>query len=107
MRRVANPDRERIEAAVLSLARGGHLVLSVDEDRYVQVWLREDGLYQLEHRAGSPGEHYRTLTVSAEKVYTAFGGWSRGEDGWDAPFTWQSIGAWFTAEGDQGAGTSV
>lgn len=91
-KRVKNPGRSRIEAAVLAMARDGVLVLSAEQDHtYIQVWQRPDGIYQLEHRAGSPSEHYQTLTVSPEKVYTAFDAWRRGDDGWDAPFTWRLI----------------
>ena len=63
------------------------------DDVYIQVWQRPDGIYQLEHRAGSPSEHYQTLTVSSGKVFTAFDAWRRGEVGWDTPFTWRLIDA--------------
>ncbi|KOX19204.1 hypothetical protein ADK67_34210 [Saccharothrix sp. NRRL B-16348] len=87
-----NPGRSRIEAAVLAMARDSVLVLSAErEDVYIQVWQRPDGIYQLEHRAGSPSEHYQTLTVSPEKVYTAFEAWRQGDHRWDIPFTWRSI----------------
>ncbi|MCC8249713.1 hypothetical protein [Saccharothrix luteola] len=90
--RLENPDRGRIEAAVLALARDSVLVLSAErDDVYIQVWQRPDGIFQLEHRAGSPSEHYQTLTVSAEKVYTAFDAWRRAADGWESPFTWRLI----------------
>jgi hypothetical protein len=94
-----DPSRSRIEAAVLSLPRDGHLGLEhsgVDKaDEYIQVWLRPDGIYQLEYRDGSPTEHYQTLTVSADKVHTAFNAWRLGDREWRAGFTWTCIGSMF------------
>ena len=57
-----------------------------DDNTYIQAWLRPDGLYQLEHRAGSPVEHFQTMTASAEKVHTAFSAWLRDDEGWARPF---------------------
>jgi hypothetical protein len=93
--RVQNPDDSRIEAAVLTMASESVVVLSETDDTYIQVWQRPDGLYQLEHRAGSPLEHFQTMTVSAEKVHTAFIAWRHDEDGWADPFTWKSISELF------------
>ena len=31
------------------------------------------------------------MTVSADKVHTAFTAWQRNEAGWADPFTWKSI----------------
>jgi hypothetical protein len=64
-------------------------------DNYVQVWLRQDGIYQLEYRDGTPAEHYRTLTVSADKVHTAFNAWRTDDREWRTSFTWTCIGSMF------------
>lgn len=67
---------------MIGLPRDAYLILDDSSgrpgDEYIQVLLRQDGVYQLEFRAGSPAEHYQTLTVSAEKVHTAFNGWRLG-----------------------------
>ena len=88
-----NPDAGQLEAAVLNLASEGVVVLSEyrDDDTYLQVWHRPDGLYQLEHRAGSPLEHFQSMTVSAAKVHTAFTGWLHDEADWADPFSWKSV----------------
>lgn len=92
------PHGPALEAAVLKLGRGDHLVLTcaADSNCYAQVWLRPDGDYQLEYRDRSPAEHYQTRTRSAEAVAAALAGWAAGEIDWRDSFTWESIGAWFT-----------
>ncbi|MEV6238128.1 hypothetical protein [Lentzea sp. NPDC051838] len=94
-RRIRNPKDGEIEAAVLNMARETSVVLSETDDTYIQVWQRPDGIYQLEHRAGSPQEHFQTLTVSPEKVHTAFIAWRRNEAAWADPWTWKSISEMF------------
>ncbi|NKE57317.1 hypothetical protein FXN61_10920 [Lentzea sp. PSKA42] len=95
--RLQNPDDSRIEAAVRTLARESVVVLSEtnDDNTYIQVWQRPDGLYQLEHRAGSPLEHFQTVTVSADKVHAAFTAWLDNDEGWADPFTWKPISELF------------
>ncbi|MDX8034109.1 hypothetical protein SK803_28155 [Lentzea sp. BCCO 10_0856] len=97
IRRTTNPDAGQVEAAVLTLARESSVVLSEyhDDNTYIQVWQRPDGLYQLEHRAGSPLEHFRTITVSADKVHAAFTAWLHEEDDWTGAFTWKTISELF------------
>jgi hypothetical protein len=89
--RTPDPDDTQVEAAVLNMASESVVVLSETDDTYIQVWQRPDGLYQLEHRAGSPLEHFHAMTVSADKVHTAFTAWRHNDDSWAAPFTWKAI----------------
>jgi hypothetical protein len=81
------------------LPRDSHLILEDSREgranEYIQVWLRQDGVYQLEYRDGSAAEHYQTLTVSVGKVHTAFNAWRLGEREWQAAFTWTCIGSLF------------
>ena len=97
VRRIKNPSDSHVEVAVLNMARESVVVLSeTDADNtYIQAWQRPDGLYQLEHRAGSPVEHFQTMTVSAEKVHTAFTAWLRRDEGWADPFTWKELSELF------------
>ncbi|WP_329186435.1 hypothetical protein [Actinacidiphila glaucinigra] len=92
------PHGVALEKAVLNLPRDGNPVLECagDEQCYHQVWHRPDGTYQLEYRDRAPAEHYRTRTVSAEKVVAALPGWTAGGAGWRDAFPWESIGSWFT-----------
>jgi hypothetical protein len=105
-----NPTANRIPALVGALSREAslaasdsgsmaeyiivHLIGSSD-DQYIQVWLRPEGVFQLEYRAGKPSEHYQTRTESRDKVVSALSGWSRGESAWRDDFEWVSIGHWF------------
>lgn len=93
IRRTRDPDDGQVEAAVLNLAREGSAILSEHDEvnSYIQVWQRLDGLYLLEYRAGSPLEHFQTITISADKIHTAFQAWLRDESGWTDQFTWKSI----------------
>ncbi|MFJ1755042.1 hypothetical protein [Kitasatospora sp. NPDC088134] len=69
-------------------------------DWYVQVRLAENGVFEVEYRDGVPAEHYRTLTVSAERATAAVVGWATGEPAWRAGFRWTSIGHWFAEAGE-------
>jgi len=96
-----NPTENRIRALVGALSRDGHVVLEQfgrSSSYYIQVWLRPDGVFQLEYRAGSASEHYQTRTESREQVASALSGWSKGESAWRDDFEWLSIGEWFGKE---------
>lgn len=98
---VRNPTESNIQAVLESLPRDGHIILEVAGEpelnaHYVQVWLRSNGLYQLEYREGGAGEHYQALTVSREKVCEALSEWNQGGSSWRENFSWKSIGEWFT-----------
>lgn len=93
-----DPTDNRIRAVVAALSRDQHVVLErfgSSDKHYIQVWLRSDGLLQLEYRAGQPSEHYQTRTDSRDKVITALSGWTVGETAWRDAFEWLSIGDWF------------
>ncbi|KMO98079.1 hypothetical protein ACS04_09240 [Streptomyces roseus] len=87
-----------------NLQRGNaHLVLerveeSLEGSWYVQVLLRDDNTYQLEFQDGVGAEHYRTRTVSQEKVVTAVLGWAVGKADWKVGFMWNNIGSPFEAD---------
>ncbi|MFE1855594.1 hypothetical protein ACFYYI_39920 [Streptomyces sp. NPDC002387] len=89
------PRGARLEAAVLNLPRGGHLVLqcAAEPGCHAQVRLRPNGVYQLEYRDRSPAEHCRTQTLSVDKVIAALADWAAGEIAWRDAFQWDSIGA--------------
>ncbi len=104
-----DPGPAALSRLVANMQRGdSHLIVErfgADEpegDWYAQVWLRENGVYQLEYRDGVAAEHYRTLTVSLPKVVNALVGWSQGRTAWRAEFDWNNVGAEF-AESTEGA----
>ena len=98
------PSKPAISATVANLQRGGSLILErVEEepgDWYVQVWMRDDNTFQLEHRDGVPAEHYQTRTVSRDKVVAAILSWARSDPSWRDQFRWNNIGSWFEDKTD-------
>lgn len=102
-RRATKP---KISVAIANLQRGDVVIVErVDDDEpgdwYVQVLMREDNTFQVEHRDRAPAEHYQSRTVSREKVVAAVLGWVKGEPGWKAPFMWNNIASCF----EDGAGS--
>jgi hypothetical protein len=98
-RMTAGPTADQVRAEVEYLPRDGWLVLECDGDAFAQVWLRPDGVYQVEHGFGAlpePGgvRHAAlrsALTVSRDKVSTALGRWAHADPDWAAVFTWSSV----------------
>ena len=93
-----NPTENRIRALLGALSREGYVTLErvgSSNSHYIQVWLRPNGVFQLEYRAGRSSAHYQTRTNSRDKVVSALSGWSRGENDWRNDFEWLSIGDWF------------
>jgi hypothetical protein len=93
-----NPTENRIRALVSALSKGQYVMLEQfgsSESNYIQVWLRPEGIFQLEYRAGHPSEHFQARTESRDRVASALFGWSMGGDSWRDAFEWNSIGDWF------------
>ncbi|MFE6049246.1 hypothetical protein ACFQ6N_00640 [Kitasatospora sp. NPDC056446] len=103
VRPTKRPSNPVISARVANLRQGGFLLLErVEEepgDWYVQVRMREDNTFQLEHRDGVPAEHYLTRTVSRDRVVAAMVGWAVGDPGWRDSFMWNNIGSCFEHHG--------
>lgn len=96
-----NPTEKRMRALLGALSRDEYVILErvgSSSTHYIQVWLRSDGVLQLEYRAGAPSEHYQTRTDSREKVVSALSGWSGEETAWRDDFEWVSIGDWFNPQ---------
>ncbi|MEU3601584.1 hypothetical protein ABZ714_23120 [Streptomyces sp. NPDC006798] len=62
----------------------------------MQVLLCENNTFQLEYRDGTAELHYRTRTVSREKVLGALLGWAHAEPDWKDGFMWHNIAEQFT-----------
>ncbi|GAA1364401.1 hypothetical protein GCM10009612_44560 [Streptomyces beijiangensis] len=62
-----------------------------DQDFFIQVWHETGGDYQLEHRAGGPGDHFQSMVATEDRVAEIMVGWSRGEEGWDAGVEWKRL----------------
>ncbi|MDH6229215.1 hypothetical protein [Streptomyces sp. MJP52] len=102
---VKRPSRPAIGTMLANLRRGNaHMVLErVDEEQpgswYIQVLLRENNTFQLEHRDGVAEQHYRTQTISQEKVLGALLGWAGAKPGWRDGFMWNNIADQFGTSG--------
>jgi hypothetical protein len=96
-----NPTENRISALLAALSRNDSIILEQvgsSNSNYIQVWLRPDGVFQLEYRAGQPSEHYQTRTDSRCRVVSALSGWIDEESAWRDDFEWLSIGNWFNRQ---------
>ncbi|MGW5130705.1 hypothetical protein [Streptomyces sp. NPDC004135] len=98
---VKRPSKPAIGTMLANLSRGNeHMVIERQDvdlvgDWYIQVLLCENNTYQLEYRDGVAAEHYRTRTVSQEKVLRALLGWATGAVEWRDDFMWNDVGAEF------------
>jgi hypothetical protein len=96
-----NPTENRLRALLGALSRVDYVILErvgSSDSHYIQAWLRPDGLFQLEYRAGQPSEHYQTQADSRDKIVSALSGWIKGESAWRDDFNWLLIGNWFNRE---------
>lgn len=59
---------------------------------FIQVWHEDGGEFELEHRAGGPATHVRTVIGAPERVAALMTRWARQEPGWDAGVGWESAG---------------
>lgn len=88
-------DPALVGAALASLPRDGHVVVQnaadPDDQVYLQVWLRPNGVYQVEHRLGSEDRHYVGMTASVDKVADAVVSWIEGRAEWRAAFDWTPL----------------
>lgn len=84
-----------IEHAILGMSRDSDIVLRCQAafDCHIHVRFRLDGSYELEYRDRIPEEHFRTRTLSQEKVVAALTGWAAGEIAWRDRFQWLQGGA--------------
>lgn len=96
-----NPTENRIRALIGALSQDEYVILEQvgrSNSHYIQVWLRSNGVFQLEYRAGQPSEHYQSRTDSRDKIVSALSGWSREESALRDDFEWLSIGDWFNRQ---------
>ncbi|MEU8504394.1 hypothetical protein AB0C40_06575 [Streptomyces brevispora] len=59
---------------------------------FIQVWHEGGGGYELEHRAGGPDTHVRTVMDAPERVAGLMTRWALRQPGWDAGADWESSG---------------
>ncbi|RSS42593.1 hypothetical protein [Streptomyces sp. WAC08241] len=90
-----DPGHLAVEAMLAGLRSRKHLLLQrltdrTEDDEYIQVLLREDKSYEVEHHAGVLG-HRRARTTSQTEVRNALLGWTADRKGWQAALQWTGI----------------
>lgn len=61
-----------------------------DQD-YIQVWLDDDGVYQLEYREDGPESHFVVHTDDAELVIRTMWAWAIRDDSWRTAVDWMFV----------------
>ena len=66
-----NPENDQLRSAIANLGEEEFLILSGEEEYYIQTYHNEDGTYQLEYRDGSEDRHFcvdpQSITVDDVK----------------------------------------
>lgn len=61
-----------------------------DQD-YIQGWLGDDGMYQLEYREDGPESHFMVHTDDAELVIRTMWAWATRDDSWRTAVDWMFV----------------
>jgi len=54
----------------------------IEDQVFIQAWRGDDGAYRVEHRAGSPQQHFTTSTADPAYVADLLTSWARGDSSW-------------------------
>lgn len=80
-RQIQIPTTADLEREIQSLQADQYLILSKDEEWYIQTYLNEDGSWDLEYRNGSADEHYAADgEINADIVASAFSAYVNADD---------------------------
>jgi hypothetical protein len=60
----------------------------IEDQVFIQAWRGDDGAYRVEHRAGSPQQHFTTSTADPAHVADLLISWAHGDTSWLAA-NWQ------------------
>ena len=89
---VEKPSIDSVRYEIDSLGLDQFVVLSRDDDHYVQAYRNPDGTFQLEYRDGSESEHYETVAPpDIDVVEQAFIRYCSDMTDWRSPWEWQEI----------------
>src|SRR5262245_60517573 len=58
---------------------------------YAQVCRTDDGLYQIEHRDGGPGEHFQAFTSEKRLAHSVLTAWAFELPGWREAVRWTPL----------------
>ncbi len=86
-------DDATVRSAVARLAEDEFLILSRDDEHYIQVFHNDDGTYQLEYREGAADKHFATDPESTSRtdVEGAFLAFFQQGDDWQSPWMWEKL----------------
>lgn len=71
-----------------------------EADVFIQAWRGDDGVYDLEHRAGSAEPHVGTRVTGSERLTALVVAWVHGEAGWGEGLDWEPVDLVSTPELD-------
>jgi hypothetical protein len=92
-----DPETDKLRELVLGLTAGNRFLVVERHDRttlwqhYVQVYLNDDGTYDIEFREGGPHAHFRAKRVKPDEAADSVLGWSADEGGWREAQTWEAF----------------
>lgn len=85
-------EAELIEAFRDDKGRGEYIILSQEDQIYIQAAGELDDPYTLEYREGNADNHFQVdRDVSKEEVLSAFLKYLRGDETWKTDFTWNQL----------------
>ena len=67
--------------------------LTVDraEQDFIQAWLGDDGVYQVEYREDGPESHFVVHTADADLVVRTMWAWANRDESWRTAVDWQFV----------------
>lgn len=66
-----------------------YVIVDRAAEDFIQVWLRDDGAYQLEYREGGAEFHYMCLTDDTAVVIDTMWEWAVGDNAWRGAVAWE------------------
>lgn len=68
-----------------------YLIVERAEQDFIQAWLGDHGLYQLEYREGGPESHFVVHTDDPELVVCTMWAWATRDESWRTAVDWQFV----------------
>ncbi len=85
-------EAELVEAFRDDKGRGEYIILSLDDQNYMQAAGEFDDPYTLEYREGSDEHHFQVdRDVSKEEVVAAFRKYLNRDESWRADLAWKKL----------------
>lgn len=90
---IDDPDEPQVLAALRAMEEGQFVVLSEDDDTYVQATRDGPSVWTLEKRLGSSADHYEADPAPGDlqTILDAFSAYLDGDDRWDREVDWSQV----------------